>query len=95
MATDSPDGKKSIRDMDTNELFSYFVEKAVDVQPITDTFGELVSRLGLEGKRGRELYDGLKDKLTNWKAKSLWEILDKKVRHACHICRTAGKSHCA
>ena len=88
MATDLTDNastssKKSIHDMDINELFAHFTEKAIDVGPITDAFDLIKDRLGLEGKYGRELYDGLKNKLTTWKAKSLWEILDKKVSQYC------------
>lgn len=82
MATESTDDgncPKSIHDMEINELFSHFVEKTIDVGPITNAFDLLKDRLGLEGKFGRELYDSLKAKLTHWKAKSLWEILDKKV----------------
>ena len=82
MATDSTDdggAKKTIHEMDTNELFSHFVEKTIGVEQVTDAFDLLKDRLELQGKYGRELYDGLKAKLTNWKAKNLWEILDKKA----------------
>lgn len=80
-------GSKSIHQMETPELFIHFVEKAFDVQPITDAFNLLKAKLGLEDKYGRELYNGLKSNLSTWKAKSLWEILDKKVYifAACHF----------
>ncbi len=84
MATDLTDAASApntgIHDMDNNELFTYFTEKAIDVGPITDSFNLLKNKLGLDGIYGRELYEGLKSKLTAWKAKNLWEILDKKVR---------------
>lgn len=70
---------KSIHQMETPELFIHFVEKAVDVGPITNAFNLLKTKLGLEGKYGRELYNGFKSNLSTWKARSLWEILDKKV----------------
>ena len=86
MASESTDDcstavKKTIHEMDVNELFSHFAEKAYDVGPITEAFSLLKEKLGLEERYGPELYSGLKSKLTSWKAKSLWEILDRKVSY--------------
>ena len=71
--------KSNINDMDLNELFTHFTEKAWDVPPIIDCFELIKSRLDVEDVYGMELYKALKSKLTSWKAKSLWEMLDKKV----------------
>ena len=75
---------KPVGDMDVEDLFQHFSDKCWDVQPIVEAFSHLKEKLGLQGKYGMDLYSGLKSKLTYWKAKNLWELLDKKVIDARH-----------
>lgn len=69
-----------LQSMDPSDLFTFFSEKAWDVSAIVQSFETLKEKLGLRGVSGIDLYSGLKSKLTQWKAKTLWELLDKKVR---------------
>ena len=69
-----------LHSMDPSDLFTFFSEKAWEVSPIVQSFERLKEKLGLRGMFGIDLYDGLKSKLTQWKAKTLWELLDKKVK---------------
>ena len=69
-----------LQSMDPSDLFTFFSEKAWDVLPIVQSFETLKEKLGLRGISGIDLYVALKSKLTHWKANTLWELLDKKVR---------------
>lgn len=69
-----------LQSMNYSDLFTFFSEKAWDVSPIVQSFEALKEKLGLRGMSGIDLYAGLKSKLTQWKAKTLWELLDKKVK---------------
>lgn len=74
----------SFQDLEGPDLFTYFAEKAFDVTNIMESFQLLKNKLGIgEDVRGISLYFSLKSKLTHWKAKSLWEVLDKKVKKNC------------
>ena len=88
MAEESDGGFQS---MEPHELFTYFTEKASDVSPIFESFQMLKKKLGVQDKTGLSLYNSLKSKLTNWKAKSLWALLDKKVSET--IDRTDAHTH--
>lgn len=69
---------------DPSDLFAYFLEKACDVPSITVSLEALKKQLKLQNTSGIDLYTGLKSKLNFWKAKSLWELLDKKVS-VCYV----------
>ena len=69
---------------DPADLFTYFSEKACDVSSITVSLEALKKQLELQNTSGIDLYTGLKSKLNHWKAKSLWELLDKKVS-VCYV----------
>ncbi|XP_003392018.2 PREDICTED: protein-methionine sulfoxide oxidase MICAL2-like, partial [Amphimedon queenslandica] len=76
---DSSEGYRSL--VDPAEIFTYFTEKAWDVPQIIGSFSLLKDKLGIDKEAyGVSLYHSLKSKLTHWKAKTLWELLDKKVQ---------------
>jgi hypothetical protein len=71
---------KSYLKLETLDLFNFFVEKAWDVPAITGSFQLLKERLGISAElSGLSVYDGFKAKLTQWKAKNLWDLFDKKI----------------
>lgn len=77
---DSSEGYRSL--VDPAEIFTYFTEKAWDVPQIIGSFSLLKEKLGIDKEAyGVSLYHSLKSKLTHWKAKTLWELLDKKVNN--------------
>lgn len=73
-------GREVYEELSPPDLFTYFTEKAWDVPQIMGSFQLLKDKLQIDVKeRGLALYESLKSKLTHWKAKTLWELLDKKV----------------
>ena len=82
MAASTPGGGQDYRTLvDPTDIFTYFTEKAWDVPQIRGSFDLLRDKLGIGRElSGLSLYHCLKSKLTHWKAKTFWELLDKKVR---------------
>lgn len=73
------------------DLFFHFCEKSLDVGPIREAFHILLDKLQLGSYQGLQLYEELKGKLTTWKAKSLWELLDKKLKQKEYCQQNACK----
>ena len=75
--------------MDETELFTHFVEKCSSVKEIQDTFNTLRARLGLVGVYGWSLFTALQAKLTQWKAKALFDMLVNKAKQKEYSGQTA------
>ena len=73
-------GPVDLNALSAGDLFFHFCEKSINVGPILEAFHILLGKLQLGSSQGLQLYEELKNKLTTWKAKGLWEILDKKLK---------------
>lgn len=72
-------GTVDLHALSDGDLFAHFCEKSKDVRPVQQAFQILLNKLQLGSSHGLQQYEELKSKLTTWKAKSLWELLDKKI----------------
>ena len=85
------DASRDLDAMDPGELFSHFVEKCSTVAETEETFETLRRKLDLQSLYGFALFSALQSKLTNWKATSLWKLLEKKAKQPVYEGQTACK----
>ena len=82
---DSPpvdDGEILIKDeMTSEDLFNEFVTESADLMEVISVFQELCQSLEINMRNYKTLYQSLTTKLAFWKAKNLWNKIDKKAKH--------------
>ena len=81
-----------IRDEITSEdLFNEFVTESADLMDVISVFEQLCESLNINVRNYKTLYQSLTTKLGFWKAKNLWNKIEKKAKHVDYKSKPCAK----
>lgn len=66
----------------SEDLFTEFVTESSHLLPIIATFNQLCESLEINNHNFKTIFQNLVTRLPFWKAKNLWNKIDKKMKHA-------------
>lgn len=73
-------GRQEFSESTASQLFDQFAN-ALTCKAILTTFHDLSTYLGLQNVPSRQFYKTIRQRLTSWRAQSLWAKLDKRAQH--------------
>lgn len=68
-------------EMSSEDLFSEFVTESADLLEVISVFEHLCQSLDINHHNYKTIYQNLTARLSFWKAKNLWNKIEKKAKH--------------